>query len=111
MELRSSTIHRNLDSKIKIVGMEVHDLILVLILAATMNLIFGKTSFAFVFVIVLPGILGLTLYFIKRNKPDGFLVDYFRYHLSPGWYSAGSESENLATRPRKIYQYLGELEQ
>ncbi|MGE4107370.1 MAG: hypothetical protein AB7F66_09165 [Bacteriovoracia bacterium] len=102
-ELRSSTIHRNLDSKIKIVGMEVHDLLLVLILAATMNLLFGRTSFAFIFVIVLPGILGLTLYFVKRNKPEGFLSDYVRYHLSPGWFSAGMNVKDFETRPRKIY--------
>ncbi|MDB5036785.1 MAG: hypothetical protein JWQ35_313 [Bacteriovoracaceae bacterium] len=102
-ELRSSTIHRNLDSKIKIMGMEVHDLILILIFAATMNLIFGRTGFAFVFVILIPAILGSTLYLIKRNKPDGFLIDYFRYHLSPGWYAAGSQNKDQETRPRRIY--------
>ena len=102
-ELKSSTIHRNLDSKIKVVGMEVYDLILVLIFAATMNLIFGRTGFAFLFVIVIPGLLGLVLYFVKRNKPDGYLADYFRYHLSPGWYPAGEEIADLETKPRKIY--------
>ena len=101
-ELRSSTVHRNLDSKIKIVGMEVYDLILVLIFAATMNLLFGRTSFAFVFVIVIPGILGLSLYFIKRNKPDGYLQDYFRYHLSPGWYAAGERTDDFEKKPRRI---------
>lgn len=103
IELRSSAIHRNLDSKIKVVGMEVHDLILVLIFAATMNLLFGRTSLSFVFVIVLPGIVGLTLYFIKRNKPEGYLSDYVRYHLSPGWYSAATEPKDVETRPRTIH--------
>lgn len=83
--------------------MEVHDLILVLIFAATMNLIFGRTSLAFLFVIVLPGIVGLTLYFVKRNKPDGFLADYFRFHLSPGWFCAGDEIRDFETQPRRIY--------
>lgn len=83
--------------------MEVHDLILVLIFAATMNLLFGRTSLSFLFVIVLPGIVGLTLYFIKRNKPEGFLADYVRYHLSPGWFSAGDESKDIENRPRTIH--------
>lgn len=95
-------MHRNLDSKIKVVGMEVYDLILVLIFAATMNLIFGRTSLAFIFVIVIPGLLGLALYFVKRNKPDGYLVDFFRFHLSPGWYAAGTDDPKLETRPRRI---------
>ena len=81
--------------------MEVHDLLLILIFAATMNLFFGRTDFAPVFVIVIPSIVGLVLYFVKRNKPDGYLADYFRYHLSPGWYAAGEESS--LEQPRKIY--------
>lgn len=100
-ELRTSVIHRNLDSKIKIVGMEVHDLILILLLAAVMNLLFGRLSLAPLFVVGLPGALGLVLYFVKRNKPDGYLVDLFRYHLSPGWYAANESTDEL--RPRRIY--------
>jgi hypothetical protein len=103
MELNSSTVHRRLDAKIKIVGLEAHDLLFVLLFAATMNLIFGQTPFGTVMVFVIPIIMALILFFIKRNKPENYLIHLIRFHMEPGHLSAG-ETDNFETkRNRKIY--------
>lgn len=88
-ELRASKVHRNLDAKLKIVGLEIHDLLFVLLTASVMNLVFGRTSLALYLVFLLPGLMAAGLFLVKRNKPDQFLVHWFRYVLSPGFYSAG----------------------
>lgn len=72
----------------KIVGLEIHDLLFVLLLASVMNLIFGRTALAIYLVFLLPAALALILFFTKRNKPDRYLIHWFRYYLSPGFYSA-----------------------
>lgn len=93
MELNTSSIHRKLDAKLKIAGLEAPDLLFVLIFAAVMNLFFGRTSLALPLVIVLPGAMLLGLYFGKRDKPDGFLIHFVRFYLTPGFFSAGEESK------------------
>lgn len=97
LSLKESTIHRKLDAKFKIGGMEAPDILGVLIFAAIMNLFFGRSSFAFIFVIVIPLILLVTLYFGKRGKPDNYLVHLAKYYLTKGYYSAGIDQEDKKT--------------
>jgi hypothetical protein len=92
--LRRSAVHRKLDAKFKIGGMEATDLLTVLILAAVLNLIFGRISIGPIFVIGLPSILFCALYFGKRDKPDGFLLHTLKYYLSPGDIRAGEKKES-----------------
>jgi hypothetical protein len=68
----------------KVAGMEAFDLIAALILAAVMNFVRLPAPF----VIGVPGLVLVTLYFGKRNKPDRFLIHLIRYYLTPGHYSA-----------------------
>ena len=89
MNLDSSNSYSNLDAKIKIGGLEAPDLIIVLAIAAFMNLIFGETSLFLPLVVVFPSLLLLVLLVGKRNKPDKFLQHLIRYSLTPGAYSAG----------------------
>jgi hypothetical protein len=89
---RVSQVHRNLDAKLKIVGMEIHDLLFVLGTASLMNLVFGRTKFALYLVFLLPMVMAVVLYFVKRNKPDQYLIHFFRYFLSPGFFSAAEKS-------------------
>ena len=70
-ELDSSIVHRNLETKLKIGGLEALDLLAVLIFAAVMSLFFGSGTLGFIFVFILPLVLLITLYFLKRNRPDG----------------------------------------
>ena len=99
-ELEQSIIHRGLDVRMKVAGMEAIDLIATLILAALLNL-FQLPSFL---VIGLPATLLLILYFGKRNKPDGFLIHLARYYITPGHYSAGQLSQQGEKLDSKIYE-------
>lgn len=74
--------------------MEAPDILGVLIIAAIMNLFFGRTDFAFFFVIVLPMILLIVLYLGKRGKPDGFLMHLIRFYLTKGYFSAGENQKD-----------------
>lgn len=103
MSLRASKIYRKLDAKWKIGGLELPDLLCVLIFAATMNLFFGRTFLQIPLVFVLPIVMAVIFYFGKRGKPDGFLIHLIRYYLTPGFYSAGKESQNEQTKRGKIY--------
>lgn len=103
-ELQSSAVHRNLDSKLKILGMEAQDLIFVMLFASIMNLIFGKTSLSFVLVFVVPAIMGVILFFAKRGKPEGYLIHLIRYYVISGFYSAAQDSKNHDKMRGKIYE-------
>ncbi len=91
--LDRSTVHRKLDAKFKIGGMEATDLLAVLIFAAVLNLIFGRISIGPLFIFGLPAILFCALYFGKRGKPDGYLMHALKYFLSPGELRAGEKKE------------------
>lgn len=73
----------------KIVGMEVHDLLFVLLTASVMNLVFGRTFLALYLVFLLPSVMAAVLFFAKRNQPERYLIHLLRYVTSPGFYSAG----------------------
>lgn len=103
MILHSSTVHRRLDAKIKIVGLEAHDLLFVLLFAAIMNLIFGQTPFGTIMVFAIPMLMAFILFFIKRNKPENYLIHLIRFHLEPGHLSAGRTEILEIKRSRKIY--------
>ena len=104
MDLDSSNIYGNLDAKIKIGGLEAPDLIIVLVIAAFMNLLFGETALFFPLVVVLPTTLLLILLIGKRNKPDKFLVHLIKYLITPGAYSAGEMSKNEQKMKECIYE-------
>lgn len=93
--LKTSTVHRNLDAKFKIGGIEAADLLAVLLTGAVMNLIFGRLSVGPIFIFGVPGILFFALYFGKRGKPDGYLMHALKFFISSGELRAG-EREDLA---------------
>jgi hypothetical protein len=103
-EIRSSVIHRNLDAQLKVVGLEVYDLLFVLLFASVMNLIFGRTALALYLVFILPIVMALVLFVVKRDKPERFLIHWARYYLSPGFYSAGETSMAEVKRKTRIDQ-------
>lgn len=98
-KLDSSVIHRGLDRKLKLFGFEVFDLLFVLVFASVMNLLFGRTFLSLYLVFCLPLLILVFLYFGKRGKPQGFLVHWLRFYLTPGFYSAGQrQGENERSR-------------
>ena len=105
MELNTSTVHRKLDPKVKIAGLEAPDLLGILIFAALMNMLFGQTRLAFVMVLMLPSVLLLILYFGKRDKPDGYLIHLARFHLGQGFWDAGADPKHEEWLKKKICQF------
>lgn len=100
MELSQSTVHRGLDVRMKVGGMEALDLIASLILAAVINFFQLPT----VLVLGVPSAALLVLYFGKRNKPDGFLLHLVRYYITPGHFSAALKSHHSDRIGFKIYE-------
>ena len=90
MELKTSQVHRRLDAKFKVGGVEAADLLGVLLLAAVMNLFLGRVPFGAVFIFGIPLLLFVGLYFGKRGKPDGYLQHAIKFYLSSGEIRAGS---------------------
>jgi len=93
-DLDYSIVHRNLDAKIKIGGLEALDLLLVLIFSAVMSVFFDGGLSGFIFIFLVPLTLLIFLYFIKRNKPEGFLKDFLRFSVSRGFFSASEPMKN-----------------
>lgn len=98
MSLNTSSVHKNLETEIKIMGLDAHDLLLILMVAMVMNVFFGNTPLSEILVFGLPTILAIILYLGKRGKPKGFLIDYLKFITRPGHYSASLIS-NLKRRP------------
>ena len=103
MELKVSRVHRNLEAKMKIAGMEACDLLFVLIFASLMDLTLGHTSLRVWFVFLLPASLGIVLFFTKRGRPGNYLLHLIRYHCTPGRYSAGTEPQDERQRQKEDY--------
>ncbi len=100
--LKTSRVHRKLDTQLKILGFEIMDLLAIMMLAAVNNLILGRLKFAPVFVIVIPTLLAAVLYIVKRDKPENYLLHLLRYLSSPGLYSAGLKNEKLEEKRRNF---------
>lgn len=92
---KTSAVHRNLDAKFKIGGVEAADLLAVLLSGAVMNLIFGRLAIGPIFIFGIPGLLFCALYFGKRGKPEGYLMHTLKFFISSGELRAG-ECEDLA---------------
>lgn len=87
--LKTSTVHRKLDACFKIGGIEATDLIAVMILAAILNIFLGQFALGPVFIFGIPAILAVILYFGKRGKPEGYLVQFIKFYISHGNLIAG----------------------
>jgi hypothetical protein len=103
MSLDLTPVHRNLHTRVTFLGLEFEDLILVLALAALMNLlahfasdsarVFGMPLNVFMeFVVPLLSVPFLILF--KYGKPKGYLLDLIRSFLSPhAWCALERDSE------------------
>lgn len=102
MEQDRSIVHRNLESKIKILGMELFDIIGVGIFTSMINLIFGQTHLAGVFVFGFPALLVVIIYFGKKGKPERHLQDFIRFLVFPGVFCVGDKLESEEQRSHEI---------
>jgi len=104
LSLEQSKVHRNLDGAIKVMGLEAPDLILVLMVAAVMNLFFGQTSLVLITVFGIPLLLLFTLYFGKKGKPENYLIHLVRYLVTPRFFSAGENSLKTERMKNTFYE-------
>jgi hypothetical protein len=82
-ELLASSVPRTLETKSKIMGFELSDVLFLLLNLSMQNLIFGGTSMKIPMVFGTSFILGLTLFIFKRGKPENYIQHYFEHLLSP----------------------------
>jgi hypothetical protein len=81
--LLTSQVPRSLETKAKIMGLELSDIIILLLNLSIQNLIFGSTSFKYIMVIGTSLVMGLVLFFFKKGKPDHYLQHFIEHLLSP----------------------------
>ncbi len=89
-ELLTSSVPRTLETKNKILGLELSDVLLLLMNLSVQNLIFGTTSMKIPMVFGSSLSLGILLFFFKSGKPDLFLQHYTNHLLMPAVLSANS---------------------
>ena len=88
MSLQVSKVPRSLESKARLFGFELGDLLVVFLYLALSNLIFGSTRLKAPLVWGGTAVLAGVLYFMKRGKPDQYLQHYGEFLRGAGIYSA-----------------------
>ena len=104
MSLITTPTSKCLDKKTKVFGFEMADILLVFILLAVLNLLFGKTDQKLLFIWLPPTLLALLLKFGKKGKPENFIVHWLRFQFTPGVFSAFKEPKKNPFPPtlRKV---------
>ncbi len=80
--LAQSSVHRNLDSGLKLFGFELFDLAGSVCFAAVMQLFFGGTFLELPLGVLAPASLLMGLRYFKKGKPKGHLIHAVCYHLN-----------------------------
>lgn len=87
-ELLASKVPRSLEMKTKLFGFELPDLLLIFLNLSVTNLIFGASTFRYLFVWGTTLGLALFLFFAKRGRPDSFLQHLGEFLTSPSYRAA-----------------------
>lgn len=90
MTLLSSKVPRALETKIKLFGFELSDLLLIFLYLSITNLVFGGTRLKFPVVWIGTAALASSLYFLKRGKPENYLQHLSEFYLQPSTFHAGA---------------------
>ena len=78
-----STVPRNLETKSKLFGFELADVLVLFLNLSIQNLLFGQTPLKIPLVWGTTLTIGLVLFFVKRGKPENYLGHLLQYHFSP----------------------------
>lgn len=89
-----STVPRTLDTKSKIFGLELSDVLLLLLNLSIQNLIFGSTSMKVPMVFGTSLVMAGLLFFVKRGKPDLYLQHLLQFLMAPTIKSANSTDQH-----------------
>ena len=88
MSRSNSKTPRQLQNKLKLLGFELIDLLLIFLYLSISNLIFGQTTLKIPLVYIGSLALALTLYLTKRGKPENYLQDKLLNLVNPSLFSA-----------------------
>lgn len=88
--LLTSVVPRTLETRSKILGLELSDVLILFLNLSIQNLIFGGTHFKVPMVFGTSIGMALVLFVFKRGKPDLFLQHYFQHLLSPSQFFGNS---------------------
>ena len=88
--LSVSKVPRALDTKTRLFGFELADLLLIFLYLAISNLIFGGTHLKIPLVWIGTLVIAAVLYFVKRNKPDHYIEHRGEFQRTPGILSAAA---------------------
>lgn len=83
-----TTVPRSLETKNKILGLELVDVLILLVNLSAQNLIFGNTALRYPMVFGTSAVLALLFIVIKRGRPDGFIGHYLEHLFTPGVFEA-----------------------
>jgi len=97
MSLYVSSVPRALEKKTRLLGFEIGDLLLVFLYLTTSNFLFGQTQAKFLLVWCGTIALALSLYFLKKGKPDNYIQHYSEYLISGGIYSSAATDIEYST--------------
>lgn len=97
-EILVSSVPRALDSKSKLFGFELPDLLFIFANLTITNLIFGQSTLKYPLVWGSTFFILAFLYFAKRGKPDAYMQHYGEYLMRPTHFSAGAKDQKF--RPR-----------
>lgn len=107
MSLLVSKVPRSLESKTRLWGFELGDLLVVFLYLALSNLFVGTTRYKFPIVWLGTVALSVTLFFLKRGKPDRHLEHLCQSLRSPSILSAGSPDTEYQPYPPFGEKYEG----
>lgn len=82
-------VPRSLESKNKIFGLELSDILILFLNLSIQNLIFGSTQFKVIMVYGTTLCIGFLLFFVKRGRPDHYIQHFVQYVTSPSVRFAG----------------------
>lgn len=91
--LLTSAVPRTLETKNKILGLELSDVLILLLNISVQNLLFGSTIAKIPMVFGSSLLLFGVLFFFKRGKPDGYIQHFVEHLLSSTVQSANATDQ------------------
>lgn len=97
-----TTVPRTLDTKNKILGLELGDVLILLLNLSIQNLFFGATNLKIPMVFGTNIALAAVLFLFKRGKPDHYLQHFSEFIFSPAIKSANQADRKYQPFPRRL---------
>jgi hypothetical protein len=92
--LLTSIVPRTLETKAKILGLELSDVLILFLNLSIQNLVFGSSSLKLPMVFGSSVALALVLFVFKKGKPDLFLQHFVQHLLLPSHLFANEEDRS-----------------